>query len=356
MVKSDIARRVDRVFSDGSLVEIKENLKSARDLRNALLQAVRLMVENPGDRQVVLVLGDPVIGSALIEKEVNTLKSALLPELSDRLAVCVIRGGEVLGMTKGRTLGPLEPDELDCLNGFWEGEPAAVSAVTLPRPDLQSEVFRVLLRGWVLGQGPLTSVELEDSVGCSYRTVATAVKALGPLIGRMSDKRVYLKRFPEAAWGAFVAGAAKSRNSQHFVDQSGQPRSIEFLLRRFQKLGLSEVAVGGVFGAKNYFPDLDIVGSPRLDLCVHTPAGEAELSFVEQLDPGLKKTEDAYAPARVVLHFLRRKRSFFDQVESDLYADPIECLADLSAGRLVTQAAAFGQYLISRGGELSGTE
>jgi hypothetical protein len=49
-----------------------------------------------------------------------------------------------------------------------------------------------------------------------------------------------------------------------------RPRSPEVLLQRLSELNRSDIAVGGVLGARHYFPGLDLVGTPRLDLVVHS--------------------------------------------------------------------------------------
>ena len=102
------------------------------------------------------------------------------------------------------------------------------------------------------------------------------------------------------------------------------------------------IAVGGVFGAKHYHPSLDLVGSPRLDLTIHSTGSRADLGFVERLDPALRKVEDPSEPANLVIHFLRRHDSLFDKGSDGLnWADPVECLLDLHEARLEPQALEF---------------
>jgi len=334
---------------------VKPRLASTRDLRNALLQTLHFVMEERGPYQLILV--EPRVRFDLIEHEVSRLKEALRPEVAKYLLVFVGQGERWEAVAQNEHI---ENVSMAALNHFYhrpKDTAPSPATIKLGRPDLQSEVFRVLLNGWVHGRGPYASVELEQMVGCSYRTVAAALKSLGPLVGRLTDRRVYLKRFPERAWASFTAAASQSRSSLYFVDRSGQPRSAESLIRRLEKQGLKDVGVGGVFGAKTYYPALDLVGSPRLDLCVHAPDGHADVSFVERLDPGLVRTEDEHEPARLVLHVLRRKESLFDRDEDGgTFADPIECLADLTEARLMQQAEAFGAFLQRRGKELSGNK
>jgi hypothetical protein len=103
-----------------------------------------------------------------------------------------------------------------------------------------------------------------------------------------------------------------------------------------------DLAVGGVWGAKHYHPDLDLVGSPRLDISLHCPAKGVDLSFVERLDPALEKTTRRDESAALAVHIVRRAVSFFHPGEGGIvWADPVECLLDLHEARLESQAREF---------------
>lgn len=128
--------------------------------------------------------------------------------------------------------------------------------------------------------------------------------------------------------------------------QFGQPRSADLHLRRLEKLNPPGLAIGGVLGAKHYFPDLDLAGTPRLDLSLHSPGRQLNLEFIEQLDPALKRVEDPLAPANVVMHAVRHADPLFAGREGGLaWADPLECLFDLYEARLDQQAAQFLEAL-----------
>jgi len=102
------------------------------------------------------------------------------------------------------------------------------------------------------------------------------------------------------------------------------------------------LAIGGVLGAKYYYPNLDLVGTPRLDLSLHCPGKRLNLDFIERLDPALKRVEDPLAPANVVVHAVRQADAQFTPREGGLaWADPVECLFDLHEARLELQAGQF---------------
>jgi hypothetical protein len=127
-----------------------------------------------------------------------------------------------------------------------------------------------------------------------------------------------------------------------FADRSGQPESPPVLLRRLEAVAPLGVAVGGVAGARQYHPELDIIGLPRLDLSVHAPTRDADIGFLSRLDPALKPVGDPAEPARVVLHFVRHAEPLFTPNPGGLpWADPVECLLDLDEGGLQAQALEF---------------
>ena len=99
-------------------------------------------------------------------------------------------------------------------------------------------------------------------------------------------------------------------------------------------------ALGGVLAARHYHPELDLMGLPRLDLCVHSPGRWPDVSFVRRLDPALEATPNPTEPARLIVHFVRQAKSLFLEGPDGLaWADPVECLLDLHEARLEPQAA-----------------
>ena len=187
---------------------------------------------------------------------------------------------------------------------------------------------------------------LARTAGCSYPTVARALRPLGSLLERSSDRRVALRWFPKDEFARLLANADRARSTVRFLDQSGQPRSAESQLRRLEKLNPPGLAIGGVLGAKHYFFDLDLVGTPRLDLSLHCPGQRMNLDFIEKLDPALKRVSDPLQPASLVVHAIRHADALFTPRDGGLaWADPVECLLDLHEARLEMQASQFLEAL-----------
>ena len=189
----------------------------------------------------------------------------------------------------------------------------------------------------------------EVAVGCSYPTVADALNHLGPWLTRHSDRRVELRKFPREEWAKLLAVSDRVRSTMRYASRSGlQVRSPGSLMMRLRKTMRKDIAVGGVTGAKHYFSDLNITGDPRLDISIHCPGNEVDLSFVEKLDPALVKVGSPHEPAHLAIHMIRRKKAFFEQPDPDgaQPADPVECLLDLHEVRLEARAKEFLEALI----------
>lgn len=339
-------RRHDFI-NDNTIVEVKAGLNAARNLRDALASLAMTLAAKPGVRGYLLLL-DPGLSKPFIEKEMERFKATLRPEIAERMQVVAAKAGAM-----ANELQNVPSDDYEILQRGLVS--AKDQRTALPYPNKQDEVFLVMVQQWVTGKGPMTSKWLEETVRCNYRTVVSAIDRLGHAIRRHSDRSVSLKYFPEQDWGRLLAVAGKTRATILYADASDQPRSPESLLSRVTRLDRKDVAVGGVIGAKRYYPDLDIVGTPRLDLAIHCPDKRVDLTFVQKLDPALDRTRDTHRPARLALHFIRRKDPLFERdQDGSQWADPVECLLELYSARLDQQARSYQEFLASRGRELSG--
>jgi hypothetical protein len=312
-------------------VEVKSQTHGFRNLRASLLGLAYWLASDPKSRGL-LVLVDSRITEERLQKELQLAGQVLLPDVMHRLTVAVAKEKQYFGFPPD--LGNDFRTWLDQLI-FKDSQKAK------PRESFYT-IFEILLHQWLLGQGPMTSDWLMKAAGCSYPTVAGALHRLDHYLRRHSDRRVELRCFPREEWARLLAVADDVRATVRFADRSGQPRSPESLLRRLQHLQRADLAVGGVWGAKHYHPNLDLEGNPRLDLSFHCPNKNVDLGFVEQLDPALKKTERRDEPPSLVIHIIQRSVSLFQAGKDGLqWADPVECLLDLQEARLESQAFEF---------------
>jgi len=314
-------------------VEIKADLHGLRNLRSSLLGLAYWLTEHRNSRGM-LVVTNSRISARRLEKEWALAERALQPDVTHRLSVVLLRDDRYIGLPQD-----LGNDFRGWLDGLVEQETR--SRAVKSRESFY-DVLEVLVHQWLLGKGPVTREWLMRIVGCSYPTVATSLRRLESSLTHHSDRRVELRYFPREEWWRLLAVADQVRSTSHFVDRSGQPQAFESLIRRLKRLGRGDIAVGGVTGARHYQPDLDLAGTPRLDLSVHSRGRKIDLNFVQELDPALQKSKSREEPSRLVIHLVRRTDSLFERSDDGtVWADPVECLLDLHENRLEQQAQEF---------------
>lgn len=225
----------------------------------------------------------------------------------------------------------------------------------LPQSDFRHTVATLLIKNYFAENAYFTSKSLQLEAGCSYPTLQRVFQTLDPWLERESSRSVRLRSFPKDLWWKLLSNAPSARHSTYYEDVSGQPRSIDSLLKRFRGMKEDKIAIGGVTAALHHNPKLDIVGSPRLDLVIHASPWEdtPNLSVISpdelaiRIDPGLAETNHPTAPIRLAIHYLRRASNDFsnDPKNGNLIADPIECLYDLHEARLSPQAEELLSFL-----------
>lgn len=336
---SPLHHEVDAEIGE-SLFVVKTGVDSQRTLSAALVKLAFVLGERPGFRGF-LVLVDSAISQRRLHDEWLRAMKILRLDVLERLHLCVVKDGSVLGVPEA-----LDAETQRIIAGVAEKERTAPAS---PRANRSAEPFydllRILINQWLTKAGPLTSRWLAEAAGCAYPTVASALEKLEKYLTRHSDRRVELKAFPKDEWSRLVANADKVRQTLRFADGSGQPRSVESLVSRFERVRTDDMAIGGVLAARRRFPALDLIGTPRLDLTIHCRTRKLDLAFLRQLDPALKPARYD-EPARLVIHTLRYPHTFIEKApDGSVWADPVECLLDLHEMRLESQAAEFLAFL-----------
>lgn len=315
------------------LIEVNFGVDALRTVRTSLMQVAYPLGEEPAAHGFVVLVDSPITAERLRE-EWGRAAAILRRDVLSRLSICIFENGRVTGI-------PHDPDAatLHTLANVIKHEREKTAP---PRVDYSFVVTKILLLHWFTSGEPVTAEWLARTAGCSYPSVARVLRSLGSLIERTSDRRIVLRWFPREEFARLLATADRARSTVRFADNSGQPRSPESHVRRLVKLDPPGVAIGGVLGAKHYEPELDLVGTPRLDLSIHCPDRNIDLGFVQKLDPALQRVEDPLKPATIVVHAIRHANSFIIPRNGGLsWADPIECLLDLHEARLEMQAAQF---------------
>ncbi len=321
------------------VAEVKFGVDAVRTLRTSLMQVAYQVSDDPALRGYV-VLAESTIACERVREEWRRASSVLRPEVQERLSICLASDGRIIGI-------PSDPDPwiLQMLVGLIAAERSKAGG---NRTDYGFVILKLLIHRWLTVGDAVTADWLAKTAGCSYPAVARALRPLGGLVERTSDRRIVLRWFPKDEFARMVAVSDRARSTVRFADPSGQPRSIEAHIRRLEMLAPPGLAIGGVLGALHSFPALDIVGTPRLDLSVHCPGKHLILDFIKDLDPALKPVTDPLQPATVVVHAVRHAVSLFVPRQGGLaWADPVECLLDLHEARLEMQASQFLDHLQS---------
>ena len=344
MLNLQFGRRLDHwpafladAVLDDTIFEVLPGLRDGRRLRAAALDMARA-ADADWIRHAILVLEKPQITPARLREEWAGARSVFRPDIADRLSLAMRYDETWDGI-------PSAPDarQQTAIEEILNREGAGRPFHSRGRVDATYEILRILIHQWMRHLGPVTVTWLMTVSGYSYPTVAKAVDQLAPSLERY-PRGLKLKQFPRDEWARLLAVSDDVRRTVRFVDRSGQPRSPRSLLRRLGQLERSDIAVGGVWGAGHYDPEIDLVGSPRLDLSLHTSRADPDYGFVEQLDPGLERSTNRHEGAALVVHLVRRHESFFESsTDGPPWADPVECLLDLHEARLESQARDFLQ-------------
>lgn len=322
-----------------AVVEVRFGVDAVRTLRTSLMQVAYTLSEDPALHGYV-VLADSSIAIERVREEWQRASSVLRPEVLQRLTICMASDHGMLGL-------PSDPDSKteQMVAGVIESQRGKAGG---KRTDYSFIILKLLIHQWFTSGEPVTAEWLARTAGCHYPAVARALRPLGGLVERTSDRRVVLRWFPKDEFARMIAISDRARSTVRFADYSGQPRSTESNLRRLEKLAPPGLAIAGVLGAKHHFPGLDLVGSPRLDLSLHCPGKHLNLDFMKALDPALKPVSDPLQPTTVVVHAVRHADPLFAPREGGLaWADPVECLLDLHEAKLDMQAGQFRDYLES---------
>jgi len=328
---------------DNTIIEVKEGLDAIRNLKMGIFHlATRLVKEGPTKKGLLILVGPKVSKERLTEEEA-ILSKVLEPGLLKRIQLVTYREGQFFNLPD-----KISPKFLGSLEQLVQKNTERAGTRLYPR-HAYFEILKILINQWLLKKGPQTAEWLSKAAGCSYPTVAAACKRLDDNIKRGSYRRIELSRFPKDEWSKLIAMSDRVRSTMYFVDSSGQPRPPENLLNRLRKMNRPDIGVGGVLGARHYWPDLDVIGTPRLDLTVHCPYDRANILLLERLDPALRQTEDKRAPAAVAVHFIRRYDTLFKKDPDGLiWADPVECMMDLHEMKLEAQVLEFLEFFSSQ--------
>lgn len=294
-------------------------LRNSRDLHTLLLEAAYALQAHPELDSVDIALWDCALSKSAVQREVEQFRTICRPAVARRLHV------------------------LDSRTGLSaQGQPAALgmqpkTASSLPTQASQEAVMATLLQRHVRGLPGLTMEALVEETGASVPTVYQALKryANGLAPRNRDDRIIRVKGFSRTNWWEWMERNNRL-SSVSFVDRSGMPRSATRLAKGLARLQRDDLAIGGLMGALHHLPALDATAAPFLDILVHGSA-RSDLSFIEQIDPGLQRCRDPKEPAYVVVHFVDRPQSLFVREDGQNWGSLPDCIANMQRARLAHQ-------------------
>lgn len=323
---------------DGHIIEVKRGVHSARDLHAALLRLSYMLVKHPDMRGLLIIVDSRLTGERL-NQEMGKMERVIRGDIINRMEVVRYTGKSFECFPVG-----LAENTVDRLLDLIREE-----KLTVKTKDSFYSLLQVLIVLWLRGAMPVTRTHLMEIAGMSYPTVAKALDRLSPYLSSTSDRSVDFEYFPRDEWKRLVAVSTKVRSTKRYAAPQGMSRPVEQLISRLKNLWTGQIGIGGVAGAESYYPNLDLIGLPRLDLSIHSWGIRRDLGFITQLDPALELLKDTKRPADVAVHAVNRKEALFIERNDGLsWADPVECLLDLYEAGLTAQADEFMKYLEKR--------
>jgi hypothetical protein len=326
---------------EGNIIEVNYAPRGLRGIERALMNLASSLAGRQHKSGYLVVINPLVTERRLKEEWVQALEP-LREDIKENLHLVIAKGDRILGI-------PTNIDEAlrRKVEDLARQHVPARGTRLLPK-DNYYEILKILIYRWLNNCGPSTAKAIAAAAGCTYPTLSKATARLGILIKRGPKRSIELSHFPKEEWSKLVSHSERIRSTMWFVDRSGQPRSIDSLLSRVRKIQLPNVAVGGIYGTKHHYLELDLIGNPSLVLSVHCEGSEADITFVRDLDPALQRSPSPIEPPNLILHFIRRSKAYFSVDSTGLnITDPVECLLDLHEARLESQALGFLNHLMT---------
>ena len=317
---------------NGHIHVVVKKTNSVRDVRGALLTLAYLIGQEPSKNQAVCVVVETRLSSGRLKEELVRFRQVIHPAIANRIHFLLGKG-----KAQRHHVNAFSGSMEDAPAGFydWLEELVAkelqdVYAHQLPPRQIVVAAL-AQLRLW--NASPVTVKYLQENCRVSYPTVAAVLKSLADQgwLEDSDERGVRLRYLISGEWMELAREHARQRKVLFFTDPTGQstPEQMVKRLPRLQKTGKlpQTVRIGGVIGAAQHFPALDITAAARLDLCVdREPSRIATI-----LDAGLlrKAKPDQHVALAVHVTSFPLGTSRGESKTQGPWASELECLADL---------------------------
>jgi len=201
-----------------------------------------------------------------------------------------------------------------------------------PRPapvSASQEAVVAYLLGQHLQHRPGLNIEaIARDTRASLPTIYKVLNSYAHCLQKNSVEKTWrLVHFSNQDWLKWMEKVNRLANVA-FIDRSGAPRSATRLASKLSKLKRNDLAIGGLLGAMHHLPGLDATGAPQLDILVHS-GRRSDLSFVQDLDPGLQRHEGRADAAHVVVHFIDQPVPLFTRQSGQNWGAVQYCVANM---------------------------
>ncbi len=313
------------------------NLRNTRDFRAELLNVAAELADSKSTTIVRIV--NSAISIETVQSEWDRLMQAIKPDIAKRMQLQVDPA-----KTQKRQDGSPKSGE----HGL----------IPLNRPNYRAEVLRLLIGASLAHDSKWSVKNTIEKIGASQTPVRNALgefKRAGVLQTWGRDRRgSHADLIPENLSIELLAKVQALPQTLKFrFERGAQIRSPAELLQRALRLlaaesnsPWSQIALSGTTVAQAEVPNLDLSGTPRLDLVAFVPrdAKAFDANSLRKLNDGLEYEPNVLAPAPVMVTLVRADETEFrtdviDSVRSAPQMDVFLSLLDMNLRRQAMQYA-----------------
>lgn len=298
---------------------VSQDLRNTRDLRSLLLETAYELRSRMDISGAQVLLERCQLARRTVEAEFEQFQRIAVHAISSRIQLD-------LDPSSVQAPGPRSLEPLSRPDSY----PAA------PTSANQEAVIAYLLDRHLKGMPGLDVKTIAAHTQSSLPTVYKALHSFAHCVTKdVEDKTLRLSSFGTTDWLRWMERSNRL-SSVFFIDVSGMPRSSIRLGKELKRLQRDDLAIGGLMGALHHLPALDATVAPQLDILVHGTA-RSDLSFIQQIDPGLKLHRGSPDLANVVVHFVDRPQSLFVQSGGQTWGSLPDCIANMHKAKLTHQ-------------------
>lgn len=340
--KHAIERNLESVVGDRFVLKLSVKLSGARELRERFFDmAIKLLAEPK--KKGIYIIFEPEMTNNRIRNEAEKFESMFQESILKRLTVISISFNEAkqAECIQTRFFSATDFEIEDVLPDL------VVKLREVPKePQVDYDFFiKKLLVLKSLTHPEFVSRDwIKKTVGCSYSPIDRTIDSLGALLERNLSRKLRLKYVSEDLLSELALRGPKARSTKRFSFGFGPKPSPQDWFDRLGNGDHPEIVMGGILGALVYFPDLDIAGTPRIDLSIQS-IKQVNYSVLDDLFPGLEEIKDPSLPCDVVVHSQHHSDPFPRTYQKKGVADEVECLLDLFEQNLKTEGHQFKVFL-----------